>query len=225
MKYEDKKTLALSFLMIAVLGFFSYRNLSGIENVAEISPLPPIPDIEKLPTLNKSSIEDIEDLLQKSEMNMVQEPEITEYSQHSVDNTITFEYPSHWTVSDMDANEEYEDLIEILFVAEPQNIAPSTIVIVSKLNAESIEDSVDVIRKVFRQEGIAIRITERAEAEEGIYLEIDYEYDDGQVTRSKERIVEAAGNFYLLSVITHANQFEYYFDQMSHIINSIQIVN
>lgn len=210
--------------MVILLGFVSYRNLSGLRDIGEISAFPPMPEME-LPPLDLLTPGDIEDLLREYEMNEMREPETVEYLRHSLNNAVTFEYPSHWSVSDTDIAGEYRDLIEPLFVAQSPSATRPTIFVASKLNAENIEEGIETMEEVFRRERTTMNITERSEDERGVYLEINYDHEDGQTAKSKEKIIRVNNDLYLFSVIAYTSRFEDHSELMGQVIESIQVID
>jgi len=211
--------------MIAILGFFTYRNFVNLKNIEEIPPL-----LQEMPNVNIPSLEemlptDIDDLMRKHDiMGEPTEPEKIEYVSHSIPGVALFEYPSHWKELDLDMVPLRSDILDILFIAHSQNIAQPTIVAVFEIKADNLEESMSIIEEIFRRERIVINFIEKTEIENGLYLEVVYEYEDGQRMKSKEKLLVIDNRFYLFSVMTLAEKFENQSLQMEHVINSIQII-
>ena len=123
MKYEDKKTLALSLLMIAVLGFFSYRNFSNL-NLPERDQSPmQMPKID-LPSMEEIMDIDIDGMLFKNDI----APTEFIYASHTLDNKITFKYPSHWIKAPVEIMADHREVMDHLFIAHSLGGAPTTII-------------------------------------------------------------------------------------------------
>ena len=108
--------------------------------------------------------------------------------------------------------------VDIIHIASP------TIIVFSEIKAEDINSSMEVIKSAFYQEGIKIDIIKKEERNDGLYFEIKYEYEDGRIGVSRERILIINGRFYLFSVIAFKERVENYSDQIDYIIESVQII-
>ena len=224
MKYEDKKTLALSLLMIAVLGFFSYRNARNIRDLDRIEPVvTQIPVIE-IPPLDEMVPEDIRDLLREYDTEKVADPIDVEYKPLSVRGIITLEYPSHWKELDIPTDAEYSDMIEFFSVIQSQNISHPTILIVSEVKAENLEENLKFLKDAFQRNGISMKITEKIETDGSIYFEAEYKHEDGQILKSKEKMIESNDRIYLVSIVAFSERFLEHSGYMDHILESIQII-
>lgn len=224
MKFEDKRTLVISIIMISFLGFLSYRNMSKIKSIEVVKRFPDIevPEIE-LPSFDSLTSGDVESFLREQGVDMpqIKDPEVIEYSKHSIDNAIGFEYPSHWTITKADIARDYRDSIDVPFIAQSKNISRPTIIVISKINAQDNKEVMDIMNNIFRKEEMAMEIMEETEDDSGVYLEVRYTYSDGQIAKSKEKIVKVNDDFYLVSVIAYAENFVDQLDQINHIINSV----
>jgi len=221
MKYEDKKTLTLSILMIVILAGFSYYNAGRVKKIkSDVKFMPNLQGVE-LPDLDTVSPEDISRLVEQYASGSSKNIGEVIYADKKID-AIGFSYPSYWNVLEITINEEYDDLAEALFVLQSPDINPS-IIVVSKLKANDLDDCLNVIEQIFSKEKTSVNITKKEEIDNGIYLEIDYRYSDGLTAKSKEKIIEDNGVFYLLSAVAHDNLFNDHLDQIDHFINSISI--
>ncbi len=220
MRYEDKKILVISALMIATLSIFSYRNFRSI-NFSEIDePLIRIPNID-LPSVEEMMSIDIDQMILDS--NTI--PSEFKYTDHSLVNKINFQYPSHWMRSDVGPIDGYEETMDHLFMAYSQDSTPTTIIGLKLESQSNLESAIGMIADIFRQEDIVMNILNEVTGEKEIYFEAEYLYQDGEKMISKEKIILLDGDAYLISVIGPDNWSGERHNQVSHIIDSIQIID
>lgn len=234
LKYEDKKILVISIVMIIFLGFFSVRNFRNMRDIEK--PLVDQEDrkIENIifPDMDIGSLDDlksldIEELLKEHNIggigDLLDVPDEIIYSPYTVSDILTFEYPSHWIRQEIETDERDQGKIKALFVAHSIRLGSPTVLVFLRIEGDSIKSGLEKIKEVFKIEGIEKEIIRKEEKENGIYFEARYRYEDGQVTISRERMFSVDGKYYLLSVIAFENNLEDYLEKMEHIITSIQI--
>ncbi len=230
MKYEDKKTLFISIVMIFVLSLLTYGNLKRVGNidVTGNSLFTELTEVE-LPPLDDISSMDIEEMMRKYNLEIPSDPidrgENIAYSSHTIPGVMSFKRPSHWEVSSIDINEEYREVMEILFVSNSQSINKPTFIIVSEIKGKDVPSNIEILKGIFIREGIRMIITEEKEIDDYFYFEAEYLYDDGLITVSKEKMFIINNRFYLFSVIAFREKSDLYYPYMNQIIESIQIIN
>ena len=220
MKYEDKKTLALPLLMIAVLGFFSYRSLRNINMPERDQPLIQIPDIE-LPSIGEMMDFDIDNMMFKN--NLI--PTEFIYVSHTLNNKITFQYPSHWTKPPVEIMADHRDIMDHLFIAHSLGGSPTTIVGLKLLSQPDTESVIKTIENIFRQEEATMNILNKTPSNNGAHFEAEYLYEDGERSVSKEKIILIDGDAYIVSILATEPWTDEKANQMNYIIDSIQIID
>ncbi len=217
MKYEDKKTLVISLMMIVILSVFSYRNIINVE----MPDRPPTPI--KAPDLNIPSFEEMlsgeylsEEILSKIDPNKTTSDEVT-YVSKIIDDQFKFKYPSDWKV--VESKKKYEKIDPLFLAISIKNINKPTLIAVSKIYTDNPESVINIMKEVFSREGTEMTITKKEDA----YFEANYKHSDGRVAVSKEKIISVRDN-YLVSVITFEDQAIKDSEQMEKIIQSIQII-
>ncbi len=230
MNYEDKKTLFISILMVFVLGFLTYGNLKRVSDidVTGNSSFTELAEIE-LPPLDEITPMDLEKMMREHNLEMpndlIDRGEDITYSSQTIPGVMSFDRPSHWEVSNTDINEEYKEVMEILFVSNSQSIDKPTFIIVSEIKGKDIPSNIEILKGIFFQEGIRMTITEEKEIDDSFYFEAEYLYNDGLITVSKEKMFIIDNRFYLFSIIVFREKSELYSPYMNQIIESIQIIN
>ena len=220
MKYEDKKTLALSLLMITVLGFFSYRNLSNINMPEGEQPTIQIPNID-LPSMEEMMDFDIDNMILENDLM----PTEFIYTNHTLNNKITFKYPSHWTKPPVEIIDDHRDVMDHLFMVSSLDGAPTTIIGLKLLSQPDTESAIETIRAIFHQEGATMNVLNKTPSNNGAYFEAEYLFEDGGRSISKERIILIDGDAYMVSILATEPWTDEKSYQMNYIIDSIQIIN
>ena len=220
MKYEDKKTLVLSLFMIAVLGFFSYLNLSNL-NIPERDQSPmQIPNID-LPSMEEIMDFDIDNMIFENDLI----PTEFIYTNQTINDKIIFEYPSHWIKPDVEVMADHRDVMDHLFMAYSKSGTPTTIVGLRLLSQPDTESVIETMKDIFRQEGATMNVLNKTPSNNGAYFEAEYLYEDGRRSISKERIVLIDGDAYMVSILATEQWTDEKDRQMNHIIDSIQIID
>ncbi len=230
MKYEDKKTLFISLLMVSILSILTYGNLKRINNIdiTGNSLFTELTEIE-LPPLDEITSMDLEKMMREHNLEMPSDPidrgENIAYSSQTIPEVMSFDRPSHWEISDIDMNEEYKEMMEVLFISNSQSIDKPTFIIVSEIKGKDIPSSIKILKDVFLKEGIKMTITKERETDDYFYFESEYLYNDGMITVSKEKIFIINNRFYLFSTVVFREKSDLYSPYMNRIIESIQIID
>ena len=220
MKYEDKKTLVLAVLMIVILGFFSYRNFQNIVLPERTQPPIQIPDIEFPSIEEMTDIDTINRMLPGNDLN----PNEFTYINHNLTDKITFQYPSHWTKSDVKILEGYREIMKPLFMAFSKEIPPTMIIGLKLISQPDTESAIEAMKSVLQQEGVIMNVIDKTPSDNGAYFSAEYLYDGGERMLSKERIILIDKDAYIISVFGSKPLTDEKRLQMDYIINSIQIM-
>ncbi len=216
--------------MVFVLSFLTYGNLkrAGNIDITGNSLFTELTEIE-LPPLDEITSMDLEKMMREHNLEIPSDPidrgEDIIYSSQTILEVISFDWPSHWEISDIDMNEEYKEMMEVLFISNSQSIDKPTFIIVSEIKGKDISSSIKILKEVFSKEGIKMTITKEKETDDYFYFEAEYLYNDGLTTVSKEKIFTIDNRFYLFSIIVFQEKSDLYSPYMNQIIESIQIID
>ncbi len=225
MKYEDKRTLVVSILMILLLGFFSYRNFTNLEVPQVPTQIAEIPIIE-MPPVEELLPPEIANLLGEPGLEEEKKEEITQwtYLSHTIPQVTNFKYPSHWLASPPETAGEYAEIMNVLFFARCPNILNPAVVVISKMNINLLAEGLESLKKIFEGNNTKMEILEKEETEKGLLFSARYEHGEGHRVISREKIFAVNNNFYLFSIIVSEERFTTLSSQIEYIINSIQII-
>lgn len=212
---EDKKALLISLLAIIILGFITnqyFKNLSNPLSKVEF-PEFEIPDFN--PLISQESGDYIEFI--------------------SPDKKLKLKYPSHWTKMTPDALTKFNQVVvdqkvkNLLFVQtfklEKSALAFLTVQELTLGEENSLEKLIETIKEgVEGQEG-EIEITNLKIENGEAYFEGKYKGGQSPPMYSKEKIILGDNKAYLISLFSLRNDWSEFEEEVSEILNSVELLN
>ncbi len=218
MKPEDKKRLIISIGMIILLGgisFWRFRNYDPSKiNVS-------------FPRIDSSGIENLESLFDEENLERVsremgislEETEVS-YKRKTINDLLSFDYPSSWRTSE-EKSEYSQKKSEVIFVAYADNaVFPSSISVI-KISAENISEVEEVLREDITHKDFILE----KESENEYVINIDVEYSENLEGLIRGKIFFLNEEYYVVSVASFKENLATPESINKYIVSSIQIIN
>ncbi len=223
-KEIDKKTLAISILMIIFLLSISYWRILNtpsptlhFETVTPQKP-PEFPSLEEL-----TSMEYLEEMIEENDTDFLKENEERIYIREEIKGLFTFDYPSSWRSASIEEG-RIDEKMEMLFLAHSRTTIYPIALAVMKIDAKNIEEATTILEKRAKEEGFEeVETIIKEEKEDKYLLEIIYTGKERD-TISKGALLFIEDSSYFIFVTTDKKRVENIEKQAENIFSSIRLL-
>jgi len=207
---KDFKILILIFVFILGLSFITYWQFKGLQK--------PLTKVE-LPKFKMPEI--------STELWLGEKEGLKEWI--SPDGKLKMKYPAYWIEMEESSLKNFFQPVEgaeILLFAyrfKLENLTNLVFLVIQKLNSEkNLEKIIEEIKGTAKEKGIEI-INLKIE-ENRVELETEYQSKTGDIFYSKEKLILAGENLYLISVFSPKKNWTQIEGEANEILSSIQLV-
>jgi hypothetical protein len=227
MKNEDKKTLAISIIMIIFLVSSSFISIRRQQR-QEGSLVPKIEDF-RLPEIPTINMFDIEKMISEGgfnesfEIDRTPKTEDGGYQTKTINDEIEIDIPLSWKETSAELYSEYIDIIDIYFLATSENKLDPLFFSIMKFEGESFNSVLNEAKDVFAKEKVKMIVFESSEKDNLLYFSAEYK-GENMLLYSKEKIINIDNRYYLVSVIGSIEEIDKNNSKIDAIFNSVQII-
>lgn len=215
MKTSKSTVLLIIFSCIVLLSFLSYWNIKRFQNSLSEGGKIELPKIE-VPDINS-----------------IFSPEGTKEKEFvSSDGKLKFKYTSDWMELPKDVSKNLlpEEGTKILLYLQKIKLKEggASFLIVQEIDFDqkklSLEKLVEELKKNVEKKGATMEIISFEKKEKEGVLEIIYRVGKTTSLRSKEKIIENEGKFYIVSIFSSEKDWGIFKEEIEEILNSVQLV-
>ncbi len=206
-------------ISLAIISFWRFNRI----NLTEINFSFPSYKETDLPNIdNLFSEEGLKNIAKEVGLSQEQNEKDIIYTRKTIIDKINFDYPSSWMVSEEENNTER---MKILFVAYADKaIYPSSIAVI-KIEAESINEVVEIFKKEITKEGDISNLSLREKSETEHILDISIEYPQKLTGLYQGKIFLIEDLYYMISVMSFDQELSTPKNIADYVFSSIQIID
>jgi hypothetical protein len=217
LKKEDKKALFLSVFMIIFLigiNFWRTRNNDIVEiTTSKLSSIIEVPNIDEV--FSGQYVEETLSDLSKKE-------NTEQWNKTIIEEILQINVPASWINTGLSNNNDIKN-INILSLYSSPNITDSAMLVISKINAPTIEEALAIVKDA--SEGVIIEILEQKENKNEYNLKTKYIEGEEKNFISLEKFLFTEKGCYFVSIMTEEKNYNNFSTIMEETISSIQIIN
>ena len=218
MKTEDKKRLVISICMVILLGGISFWRFKNYD---------PSKINVSFPGIDSSGMESLESILDEEnleratrEMGLSLEEEIDiTYKRKTVDDLLSFDYPSSWRMSE-EKSDSGQESVEIIFTAyADKTVFPSSVSVI-KISAEDIDEVKNILKEDISYNDFILE----KENDNAYAINIDVKYSENLEGFMRGKIFFLDEVYYVVSVASFKEKMATPESVNEYIVSSIQII-